>query len=153
MNRLVQGLQTMEDWYAARFKERIVEVTEFLRGQITQELREQFDAELQVSVELIRTQFEERLYQDSTQWNSERQLLNDEILKLRVQRNGKAVLEEIVLTEKNIEQGAEELHRQINDPSVALSELIRIKARQVELKAYLNGLRFGIDAAETSLPS
>jgi hypothetical protein len=152
LNRLVQGLQTMEDLYAARFKERIAEVTELLREQITEELREQFDTELQASVEVIRTQFEERQYQASSQWDSERQLLNEEILRLRVQRNGKAVLEEIAHTEKDIERGAEELHRQINDPSVALSELMRIKARQVELKAYLGGLRFGIDT-ETSLPS
>jgi len=79
----------------------------------------------------------------SNQWESQRQGLEKEVQELR--RTGKAVLEEISTTEvllsKSAQKGNSELERQTTD-AASLGKLVQMRIDELELKAYLRGLRF-----------
>src|SRR5262245_36527747 len=90
----------MEQWYASEFERRIAGLTELLKGQITEELRSQFSSELESRAEGIRKEYEERLYSQTSHWQSQRESLEKEIDGLR-RRTG-VVAEEIAMTEAAI---------------------------------------------------
>jgi flagellar biosynthesis chaperone FliJ len=143
LDRLIGGMRALEQWYAQDFERRIAGLTELLRTQITEELQAQFSSEMVSQVERFRRQYEERLYVQSNQWESQRQGLEKEVQELR--RSGKAVLEEISTTEvllsKSAQKGNSELERQTTD-AASLGKLVQMRIEELELKAYLRGLRF-----------
>jgi chromosome segregation ATPase len=143
VNRLIDGIRSMEKWYAAEFERRIAGLTELLNGQITEELRSQFSSELEVRSDGIRKQYEERLYAQTSQWQSQRESLDKEIEELR--RRTSRVLEEIATTEAAIKRstnkGSLEMQGQTLD-AASLSKQLQSGVEELEQKAYLRGLKF-----------
>lgn len=149
LDRLAVGVRALEEWYAADFERRVTEITGVLRTQISEELRAQFTTELNASAERTRKQFEERAYMQFERWESERVSMKKEIEELqKSQLPGKELLSEIASTETAIgrSQAESRLDAERDIASVdALGQLLQKKAQQLELQAYLKGLKFAID--------
>ena len=148
LDRLAVGVRALEEWYAADFERRVTEITGVLRTQISDELRAQFTAELNASAERTRKQFEERAYMQFERWESERVAMKKEIEVLQSQLPGKDLLNEIAVTESAIGSTQAECRidaeREITGADV-LGQLTQKRAQQLELRAYLKGLKYAIE--------
>lgn len=115
--RLVKQLRSLENWYSAELERHVKDLAEIVH------------AELQSQVEEIRGQYEER-QQKSQQEAAKVQTLSQ-------------VVEEISRCEASVEQYTAELERLLvkEDPA-ALGKLMKIRTQELELKAYLRGLKF-----------
>ena len=149
LDRLAVGVRALEEWYAADFERRVTEITGVLRTQISDELRAQFTTELNATAERTRKQYEERAYMQFERWESERVSMKKEIEELqKSQLPGKEILNEIAVTESAIgrSQAESRLDAERDIASVdALGQLLQKKAQQLELQAYLKGLKYAID--------
>ena len=148
LDRLAVGVRALEEWYAADFERRVSEITGVLRTQISEELRAQFTTELNASTERTRKQFEERAYMQFERWEAERQSMKKEIEELQSRLPGNELFNEISATESSIGRAQEEFRidgaRDISSAD-ALGQLLQKKAQQLELQAYLKGLKFACD--------
>lgn len=148
LDRLAVGVRALEEWYAADFERRVTEITGVLRNQISEELRAQFTMELNAAAERNRKQFEERAYMQFERWESERISFKKEIEELQNRLPGKDLLNEIAVTESAIGRSqAESRFDAERDVASAdeLGQLLQKKARQLELQAYLKGLKYATD--------
>jgi hypothetical protein len=149
LDRLVDGVRSLEQWYAADFERRISGLTELLKIQITEELRTQFSAELSSQAERLRKQYEERLYAQAGMWESQRTLLEKEIEEVRKKLPSNDVLNEIAATEAvvgaSLDRGSAELERLIPD-TATLGKLLQARVEDLTMKAYLRGLKFRLPA-------
>jgi len=136
LDQLTAGLHALEQWYAADFEKRVADVTEVLRAQITQDLCSRFDSELDFHLIAVREQYEQRLQAYAEQLQSSRKQAANETL-----------LEEVRRIEAALHTCNEELDRLLPDDSVALGKLLQLRTQQLELKAYLRGLRFQVKQA------
>jgi hypothetical protein len=150
LDRLAVGVRALEEWYAADFERRVTEITGVLRNQISEELRAQFTTELNSSTERIRKQFEERSYVQFEKWETERFSLKKEIDELQNRLPGKNLLNEIAVTESAIGRSQADCRldaeRDISSAD-ALGQLLQKRAQQLELQAYLKGLKYAVDRA------
>ena len=148
LDRLAVGVRALEEWYATDFERRVTEITGVLRNQISEELRAQFTTELSATAERTRKQYEERAYMQFEKWESERQLMKKEIEELQKQVPGKNLVNEIAATESAIGRSQQEFRpdseREVASAD-ALGQLFQKKAHQLELLAYLRGLKFASD--------
>jgi|SRR3954470_17351061 len=148
LDRLAVGVRALEEWYAADFERRVTEITGVLRNQISEELRAQFTTELNASSERTRKQFEERAYMQFERWEIDRAALKKEIEDLQSRLPGKDLLNEIGVTESAIGRAQTEsrfdAEREITSAD-ALGQLLQKKAQQLELQAYLKGLKYAVD--------
>ena len=92
----------------------------------------------------IRAEFDERMRQATDQWTTERQSLMKEIASLRAVADRRELSTEIAQTETALSELRNRLDAIADDPTVSASKLLRATAREAELQAYLNGLRFKI---------
>jgi len=145
LDRLIDGVRSLEQWYAADFERRIAGITELLKNQIAEELRRQFSSELNTQVEQLRRQYEERLYTQASQWETQRGVLEKEIEGLRRRVPGQDLINEISATETILSTSASresfEIERLIPD-AVALGRLLQSRVEELERRAYLRGLKF-----------
>lgn len=148
LDRLAVGVRALEEWYAADFERRVTEITGVLRNQISEEWRAQFTAELNAAAERTRKQFEERAYMQFERWEFERVSLKKEIEQLQNRLPGKDLMNEIAVTESAIGRSqAESRFDAQRDIASAdeLGHLLQKRARQLELQAYLKGLKYATD--------
>jgi hypothetical protein len=145
--RLNDGVRSIEHWYLQDFEKRVKVLAAQLRSQITEELKTQFDSELNNRVEAIRREYEERLYVQASEWQSERAQLIREIQELRKRVPSKDVQDEISATEAvmgaTVSKTSRELERLIPD-TTSLLKLLQSRVEELEMKAYLRGLKFRI---------
>jgi hypothetical protein len=122
LDRLIEGLRSLE-----------------------QELRAHFTSELNSRIERIRSEYEERLNAQASQWEAQRALLVREIDEFERKVPSKAVQEEISATEAvmaaSTSKTSLELERLIPD-TASLGKLLQIRVEEIEMKAYLRGLKF-----------
>jgi hypothetical protein len=144
---LNDGVRSIEHWYLQDFEKRVKVLAAQLRSQITEELKTQFDSELNNRVEAIRREYEERLYVQASEWQSERAQLIREIQELRKRVPSKDVQDEISATEAvmgaTVSKTSRELERLIPD-TTSLLKLLQSRVEELEMKAYLRGLKFRI---------
>jgi hypothetical protein len=153
LDRLAVGVRALEEWYAADFERRVTEITGVLRTQISDELRAQFTTELNASAERTRKQFEERAYMQFERWEAERVSMKKEIEQLQSQLPGKALLNEIAVTESALGRSQAECRSEAERDTAsadALGQLLQKKAQQLEIQAYLRGLKFAIETTQQS---
>ena len=151
LNRLIDGIRSLEQWYASDFERRIASLTDLLKREITEELRAQFSAELDSRGERIREQYEERLYAQARQWQSQRESLEKEIEGLQRRVPTTDVLREIADTEAALSRceinGNTELGGQVKDVA-SICQLLQSHVEELAMKAYLKGLKFQTKRAE-----
>ena len=119
-DRLAKNLSRLEDWYTAEFDRRLLDLAQILHE------------ELQSQVEEIRVQYEDR-YQQLTQKSEQQSQDRTPPVELS---------DEISRCEMNVAKCTAELERLVADDSVALGRLLQIRSEELELKAYLRGLKF-----------
>jgi len=145
LNRLIDNVRSLEQWYAADFERRVASLTEILKNQITEELKSQFSSELNAHVERARSQFEERLYTQASQWQLQRESLEKELEELRRKLPSNDVLKEIAAMEaavsKYTNRGSLELEG-LTLNAGSLGKLLQGAVEELETKAYLRGLKF-----------
>lgn len=145
LSRLIDSIRSLEQWYTADFERRMASLTELLKSQITEELRSQYSAELDSRVEQIREQYEERLYEQASQWQLQRGSFEKEIEELRQKVPNNDVLHEIATVEEAVNkltnQSGPSPEWQIPD-AASLSKVMQSKVEELETKAYLRGLKF-----------
>lgn len=145
LDRLVDGVRSLEQWYAVDFERRVAGLTEMLRSQITEELRNQFSQELSAHVDRIQREYDERFSKQAKEWHVILETRQKEIEELRLKIPTNDVMGEIAAAESALGQFADEqsmeVERLIPD-AVALGRLLQARAEELEKKAYLKGLRF-----------
>jgi len=140
LEHLAGNVRILEEWYSTTFRRRIVEITELLSSQISEELRCQF--------ELERKPLIERSDGDSA---NTIESLKKEIEQLKAGSHSPDGFSEIERIEKQISELEAELEHSFTVDSVPLSRLLQLRTTQTDLKSYLRGLKFfvGKSATET----
>jgi len=115
-----------------------------LRDQIAAHLQNQHRAEFQSGIQVLREEFEARLRLATAQWEAERQSLSNEIEDLRRHSNSSKLAQEVEQTEAALEALQKKIQAMLDDPTVELSRVMQENARQQQLQAYLNGLKFNV---------
>lgn len=145
LDRLVDGVRSLEQWYAVDFERRVAGLTEMLRNQITEELRNQFSQELTTHVERIQREYDERFSVQAREWHSILESRQKEIEELRLKIPSNDVMGEIAAAEAAVSQFTDEqsieLQRLMPD-AVTLGRLLQTRAEDLEKKAYLKGLKY-----------
>lgn len=119
-DRLVKQLRSLENWYSEELERHVKDLAEIV------------NSELQSQVEEIRSQYEKRS-QESHQ----------EFAQLPPVQTSSQVAEEISRCEASVAQFTAELERLlVKDDSAALGLLMKIRTQELEMKAYLRGLKF-----------
>jgi hypothetical protein len=114
--------------------------------RLIEALRAQLASELDSRVEAIRKEYEERLSAQASQWESQRVAMVKELQELRRKAPGSDVQAEISATEAvmsaSMNRTSREMERLVPDAS-SLAKLLQIRVEELEMKAYLRGLKFG----------
>jgi len=139
------NVRILEEWYSATYRRRIVEITQLLSNQISEELRCQYEQDGKSLIVPSDDQSEsiiESLKQEIAQ------------LKQAIPINGGASQSndgafqsndetgEIDRIEKQINEIEAELEHSFTVDSVPLSRLLQLRTTQTDLKSYLRGLKF-----------
>jgi hypothetical protein len=115
--RVVSQIRSLEKWYAAEFERRLSELSVILQSQ------------LDARVEEARAHFEkERKVRQSPAETPEN------------------LVQEIQRSEADGQKLVSELERMVADDSVALGKLLQKRSQELELKAYIRGLKFRAEA-------
>jgi hypothetical protein len=109
---VVKHVRDLEAWYSAEFERRLSELTEILNAQLQSQIQE-----LRAHYEHLSKAGAEAVPPD-------------------------AILEEIKRNEGVVQKCASDLDRMVGDDTVSLGVLLQLRNQQLELKAYLRGLRF-----------
>lgn len=110
-------------------------------SELVSDLQNRHQAQYDTGIQILREGFEESLRSATAQWEAERQLLQDEIERLRRQTSSE-LTQEVTQTEAALEALQQKIGDMLDDPDVELSRVMQEKARQQELQAYLKGLKF-----------
>jgi hypothetical protein len=143
LDRLIDGVRSLEQWYAVDFERRVAGLTEMLKNKISQELQAQFVTELNARVERITREHDERLSARAREWDQERASLEREIAELRRKVPTQDVLGEIAAAEGAIASQARDLEELLPD-AAAIGELFQSRVQEFEALAYLKGLKFSL---------
>ena len=127
-DRVVNRVRSLEDWYSAELGRRLADLAEIL------------NAELQSQIEEVQSEYEKRC--QDIQKNS---------VQLPQGHNQK-LLDEITRSERDAAKCAAKLETLVPDDSVALGELLKIRAQELELKSYVRGLKFLGSLLQTHSP-
>ena len=136
LTEIATRIEGVHQSHCARVEAAAVRLQDMLTEQVTADLRQRLDCEFQEAAHAIRTELEERMRVATDQCQRDRRELSIEIAQ------SQAALNQIRIT----------IQTMLNDPSVAISKLVRARAREGELAAYLKGLNFNagiVDAPAT----
>src|SRR5882672_2011063 len=140
LDHLSGNVRILEEWYSTTFRRRIVEITELLSNQISEEIRCQFELEGKSLIVPADGQSESTI-----------ETLKQEIAQLRCGSQFNDGFNEIDRIEKQINEIEVELEHSFTVDTVPLSRLLQLRTTQTDLKSYLRGLKFctGKSAPET----
>lgn len=124
-DRVLKTVQELQTWYAAEFERRLAAVSEILHTQLKSQIKEGTGV-------------------------AQPPLLNAPIVDASSREK---LLEEIQRTEEVANKCASELERMVADDAVNLGLLLQMRNQQLEVKAYLRGLRYSIDGASSARPA
>ena len=145
LDRLLDGVRSIGQWYATDFERRMASLSELLKTEIRADLHAQYRAELDAHIQKLRKQYEETIYTQASRWDQQRLSLEKEVAELRRQLPGDGLLAEIAATENALKSSenkiSQELERLVPD-SASLSRMLESRVEEMALKAYLRGLKF-----------
>lgn len=144
LDRLIDGVRSLEQWYAVDFERRVAGLTEMLKNKVAQELRAQFVAELDARVEQTKKDYDERLAARTREWDLEKASLEREIAELRKQIPTQDVLGEIAAAEAAISASQARDLEELMPDAATLGELFQSRVQEFEALSYLKGLRFAL---------
>jgi hypothetical protein len=126
--RVVSEVRTLQHWYSAEFERRLSELTQVLNAQ------------LEVRVEEIRAHY-------AAQVKAPKQVENGSAQ--HVEPAG-AILDEIARSEASAQKFTAELERMVSDDNVALGKLLQMRSQEMEIRAYIRGLKYRAEAGTPS---
>jgi hypothetical protein len=147
MTEIAARIESVHKSHSARVEVAAAQLRDIITEQVTSNLRQQLDCEFQEAVRVIRSELEERMLVASDQWAVERKSLMQEIASLR-KIDRRELSTEIAQSESALNQVRITIETMVNDPSIAIAKLVRAKAREGELAAYLKGLNFQAGTVE-----
>jgi hypothetical protein len=116
--------RTIEGLYLAAVEDRVREMADRMRAEIAEQLRLEFNAELETRVASIRNQYES-LVHESGQAPAAPELI-----------------EEIAATHAELLKKEVELAKGLADESFPFGVIVQLRAQRLELDSYLKGLYF-----------
>jgi hypothetical protein len=141
LNGVIARVRAIDEWYAADFSKRLAELTNLLKLEMTKAFNSHLENELKSQAAALRSEYEERLYVQSAQWESERQSLKHCIADLQQRVPGPEVLLEINRVESELAGLSAQLRNGVADHSLSTSQLLQLRIRQAEVESYLRGLQ------------
>jgi hypothetical protein len=141
LTEIAARIESVHKSHASRVEAAAVQLRDTLIEQVTADLRQRLDCEFQDAARVIRTELEERMRAAGNQWAVERDSLLRQIATLR-KSDRRELSIEIAQSEAALQEVRTTIQAMVSDPSVAISKLVRAKAREGELAAYLKGLHF-----------
>jgi hypothetical protein len=144
LDRLIDGVRSLEQWYAVDFERRVAGLTEMLKNKVAQELHAQFVAELDARVERTKKDYDERLAARTREWDLERASLEREIAELRQKVPTQDVFGEIAAAEAAISASQARDLEELMPDAVTLGKLFQSRVQEFEALSYLKGLRFAL---------
>jgi len=151
--RVVKQVQALEAWYAAEFEKRLSALTEMLKMQ------------LQIQIEELQQHYERRekaILDKAALDKAALEKANLEKAQATVPtvvavhsaaHDPEKLLEEIKRTEAVAQKCAAELERMVGDDSVNLGLLLQMRNHQLEVRAYLRGLKYGSEDGQAHSPT
>ena len=151
--RVVKQVQALEAWYAAEFEKRLSALTEMLKMQ------------LQIQIEELQQHYERREKAILDKAALDKAVLEKANLEKaqatvptvvavhNAAHDPEKLLEEIKRTEAVAQKCAAELERMVGDDSVNLGLLHQMRNHQLELRAYLRGLKYGSEDGQAHSPT
>ena len=115
----------IQAWYAADFDRRVTELSELLRIEITEQLRAQFNEELEQ-----RVAFAQSKQSAGSGQNADTQ----------------GLLEEIASAQEDLQKKEAELANKMTADAFPFADVLRLRTEKSELAAYLRGLNFRASA-------
>jgi hypothetical protein len=151
--RVVKQVQALEAWYAAEFEKRLSALTEMLKMQ------------LQIQIEELQQHYERREKAILDKAALDKAVLEKANLEKAqatvptvvavhsAAHDPEKLLEEIKRTEAVAQKCAAELERMVGDDSVNLGLLLQMRNHQLEVRAYLRGLKYGSEDGQAHSPT
>ena len=151
--RVVKQVQALEAWYAAEFEKRLSALTEMLKMQ------------LQIQIEELQQHYERREKAILDKAALDKAVLEKANLEKaqatvptvvavhNAAHDPEKLLEEIKRTEAVAQKSAAELERMVGDDSVNLGLLLQMRNHQLEVRAYLRGLKYGSEDGQAHSPT
>ena len=139
--RVVGEVRTLEDWYSAEFERRLAELSKVLNDQ------------LEARVEELRAQYQkeyELLQQKANQPHAQSQSPSPSPSLSAPGLTPKELREELARSEANAQKLASDLERMVADDTVPMGKLLQLRSQELELKAYVRGLKFCIEIGEAT---
>ncbi len=119
------------------------EVRESLRNEVSENLHNEFESRFRESMELAKSQFKQKLEEETARFEEERSRLQQEVAAHR--RNAADIAAELVSKQAELDPFNPETAEMLEDPDVELSKLVRNKVSITELSAYVRGLQYLAD--------
>jgi hypothetical protein len=117
--------RTIEGLYLAAVEDRVSEIASRLRMEIAEELRAEFNTELESRVAAIRNQYEGLLHDNGN-----------------IPAATPELIEEIAATHANLLKKEVELAKGLSDESFPFGTIVQLRTERLELDSYLKGLSF-----------
>ena len=125
--RVVGEVRTLQHWYSAEFERRLAELTQVLNAQ------------LETRVEEIRAHYA-----------AQHKVPKQEVSGSAQHEEPAGILDEIARSEASAQKFTAELERMVSDDNVALGKLLQMRSQEMEIRAYIRGLKY---RAEAAIPS
>ena len=117
--------RTIEGLYLAAVEDRVAEISNRLRIEIAEELRAEFNAEMESRVAAIRNQYEGLLHENGS-----------------LPAAAPELIEEIAATHAQLLKKEVELAKGLSDESFPFGTIVQLRTQRMELNSYLKGLNF-----------
>jgi hypothetical protein len=151
--RVVKQVQALEAWYAAEFEKRLSALTEMLKMQLQiqiEELQQHYDRREKAILD--KTALEKAALEKASLEKA--QATVPTVVAVHSAAHGpEKLLEEIKRTEAVAQKCAAELERMVGDDSVNLGLLLQMRNHQLEVRAYLRGLKYGSEDGQAHSPT
>lgn len=136
--RVVSEVRTLENWYSTEFERRLTELAGVLNSQ------------LEARVEEVRSHYREQ-YQALQQQAIQAPQAIASSESSQAAAPSRELLEELASVEASVQKCAADLERMVADEGIPMGQLLQLRNQEVELKAYMRGLKFNV-AAITNAP-
>jgi hypothetical protein len=136
--RVVSEVRTLEAFYSTEFERRLTELAAVLNTQ------------LEARVEAVRVHYQEQ-YQSLQQQAAQPAQFSEAVPSASEPSTpSKQILEELERVEASARECAATLERMVADDGVPMGKLLQLRNQEVELKAYIRGLKFNIGSTTSA---
>ena len=156
--RVVKQVQALEAWYAAEFEKRLSALTEMLKMQLQiqiEELQQHYERREKAILDkaALDKAVLEKANLEKANLEKAQATVPTVVAVHSAAHDPEKLLEEIKRTEAVAQKCAAELERMVGDDSVNLGLLLQMRNHQLEVRAYLRGLKYGSEDGQAHSPT